>query len=119
DRALRARLDRPQPRVAAGRALSGLATACIDVSDGLLADLGHVCTASRVGAVVELEALPAPPALARFRPELRWPRQACGGADHELCFTAPPEHPDAIARALGGGGVSAARIGRISARQGC
>jgi len=118
DRALRARLDRPQPRVAAGRALSGLATACIDVSDGLLADLGHVCTASRVGAVVELEALPASPALARFRPEMRWPWQACGGDDYELCFTAPPEHREAIARALAGAGVPAARIGRIEDGQG-
>src|SRR5690606_26825233 len=87
-----------------------------DVSDGLLADLGHVCTASRVGAVVELEALPASPALARFRPEMRWPWQACGGDDYELCFTAPPEHREAIARALAGAGVPAARIGRTAAR---
>ncbi|HRP71928.1 MAG TPA: thiamine-phosphate kinase [Luteimonas sp.] len=119
ERALRARLDRPTPRVEAGLALAGLANACIDVSDGLLADLGHVCTASGVGAMVELEALPASPALARFRPELRWPWQATGGDDYELCFTAPPERRDAVLRSLAdAGGVTATRIGRIEAGEG-
>jgi len=112
DRALRARLDRPSPRVEAGRALAGLASACIDLSDGLLADLGHVCTASGVGASIDLEALPASPALARFRAELRWPWQACGGDDYELCFTAPPDRREAVAQALAAVGVPAARIGR-------
>jgi len=105
--------------VAAGRALSGLASACIDLSDGLLADLGHVCTASGVGASIELEALPASPALARFRPELRWPWQACGGDDYELCFTAPPDRREAIVEALASAGaVPATRIGRIEAEPG-
>src|SRR5690606_33708373 len=58
DPGLRKRLDRPCPRVRLGRALAGVATACIDVSDGLLADLGHVCTASRVGVVLDVDALP-------------------------------------------------------------
>ena len=51
--ALRARLDRPSPRVGAGRALRGIATACVDVSDGLLADLGHVAAASGLVAAIE------------------------------------------------------------------
>src|SRR5690606_16860646 len=119
DRALRARLDRPQPRVVSGRALAGLASACVDVSDGLLADLGHVCEASGVGATIELDALPTSPALARFRPELRWPWQASGGDDYELCFTAPPGRRDAIALALQAAGETvAARIGRIDVEAG-
>ena len=119
DRALRARLDRPQPRVASGRALAGLASACVDVSDGLLADLGHVCEASGVGATIELDALPTSPALARFRPELRWPWQASGGDDYELCFTAPPGRRDAIALALQAAGETVAtRIGRIDVEAG-
>jgi thiamine-monophosphate kinase len=63
DPVLRARLDRPTPRIAAGRALAGIAHACIDVSDGLLADLGHVCAMSRVGAEIEVDALPVSDAL--------------------------------------------------------
>src|SRR3546814_8232763 len=56
DPVLRARLERPTPRIAAGLALAGLASACVDVSDGLLADLGHVCAASGVGAEIGLDA---------------------------------------------------------------
>ncbi|TWT20168.1 thiamine-phosphate kinase [Luteimonas marina] len=120
DRALRARLDRPTPRVEAGRALAGIASACIDVSDGLLADLGHVCAASGTGARVDVEALPASPALARFRPEQRWPWQATGGDDYELCFTAPAGRRDDVVQALADadGGVAAARIGLIEPGEG-
>jgi len=119
DRALRARLDRPTPRIAAGQALAGIASACIDVSDGLLADLAHVCAASGVGAEVELEALPVSPALARFRPDLRWPWQATGGDDYELCFTAPAGRHDAVLRTLAdAGGVAAVRIGLVEAGEG-
>jgi thiamine-monophosphate kinase len=57
--ALRERLQRPRPRVAQGLVLRGHATACIDVSDGLLADLGHVCAASAVGAELDADRLPA------------------------------------------------------------
>jgi thiamine-monophosphate kinase len=94
DPALRARLDRPTPRVSLGRALRGIATSCIDISDGLLADLGHVCKASAVGARVDVDALPASHALRECfdadadadAPKLL---QASGGDDYELCFTAP------------------------------
>ncbi|MFT4196376.1 MAG: AIR synthase-related protein, partial [Pseudoxanthomonas sp.] len=113
DRGLRARLERPTPRVEAGRALLGLAHACIDVSDGLLADLGHVCARSGVGARIEREALPLSAALARFDPELRWPWQLAGGDDYELCFTAPASAHDAIARAMDLIGQQATPIGRI------
>lgn len=87
---LRARLDRPTPRVALGAALAGIAHAAIDVSDGLLADLGHVARASGVGAHVEIDTLPMSTTLQReFDPAVLRGFQATGGDDYELCFTAP------------------------------
>jgi thiamine-monophosphate kinase len=118
ERSLRVRLDRPTPRVEAGRALLGLANACVDVSDGLLADLGHLCTRSGVGAEVDLALLPASRALARFKPEVRWPWQASGGDDYELCFTASPQRAEQVQQALDFVGVAGTRIGRIVAGQG-
>lgn len=114
DPALRERLDRPLPRVEAGLALAGLANAAIDVSDGLLADLGHVCSASRVGAEIAVGMLPPSPALvAAFDQGQRRALQCSGGDDYELCFTAARERRDDIAAS--GGGVAMTRIGRIVA----
>ncbi len=119
DPALRARLDRPEPRVAFGRALAGIAHACIDVSDGLLQDLGHICRASGVGAEVDVDALPASPALsARSTGDTLRGEQACGGDDYELCFTASPDARERIAAAATGTAVPATRIGRILAGEG-
>lgn len=118
ERSLRARLDRPTPRIEAGHALVGLASACIDISDGLLADLGHVAARSGVGAEIELARLPTSRALARFRPEVRWPWQAGGGDDYELCFTASPQRAEQVQQALDFVGVAGVRIGRIVAGQG-
>jgi thiamine-monophosphate kinase len=89
--ALRLRLDRPQPRVALGLALRGIARACIDVSDGLAQDLGHVLRASGVGAQIDAAALPCSPALRRAvaDPAARAVLALTGGDDYELCFTAP------------------------------
>jgi len=116
DTELRARLDRPTPRIAIARMLAAAAHACIDLSDGLLADLGHVCTASGVGAIVELDALPASPMLAaRFNSEARQVLQASGGDDYELCFTAAPMQRDAIAQWARVHDVAITRIGRIVA----
>ena len=90
--ALRARLDRPTPRVALGRSLVSIASACIDVSDGLAADLGHVLTASGVGARLELSALPVSSRLrAAGNPGQVTEWILSGGDDYELCFTAPPD----------------------------
>ena len=118
DRALRMRLDRPTPRVAAGLKLVGMATACIDVSDGLFADLGHICARGGVGAEIELDALPASPALQRFAPAVRHAWQAAGGDDYELCFTASPRLRDEIVDAMASVEVRATRIGSIVAGQG-
>ncbi|WP_460917581.1 thiamine-phosphate kinase [Pseudoxanthomonas sangjuensis] len=118
DRALRMRLDRPAPRVAAGLRLVGLANSCIDVSDGLLADLGHICERSKVGAEVEISKLPASPSLQRFAPAMRIPWQAGGGDDYELCFTAAPRLRDEIRQALDFAETPGTRIGRIVAGTG-
>lgn len=93
--ALRLRLDRPEPRVGAGLALRDLASAMIDVSDGLVADLGHVLAASGVGAEIDLAALPLSPAVAQARD---WALPLCSGDDYELCFTLPPDRQGALSR---------------------
>lgn len=117
--ALRARLDRPTPRVAAGLALAGIAHACIDVSDGLLADLGHVCRASRLGVELDIDALPSSAALlAAFDAAARRELQATGGDDYELCFTAPKTARLAVDDAMRACDVPATRIGRITADSG-
>lgn len=117
--ALRARLDRPEPRVSAGLALRGIASACIDVSDGLVADLGHVCMASGVGAELELDALPLSAGLRAVFDEETGRRFAlAGGDDYELCFTAPTSDGDAIHKACAGVGLQVTRIGRIVAGTG-
>ena len=119
DPALRARLDRPTPRVALGRALRGISNACIDVSDGLLADLGHVCVASGVGAEIELASLPASASLrSAFDIETRCLLQATGGDDYELCFTAPETMRSDVEHAALEAGIEVARIGRIVAGSG-
>ena len=117
---LRHRLDRPTPRVAAGIALRGFANAMLDVSDGLAQDLGHILTASGVGAELELGRLPVSHSLHDFYPDdtLRWQLQLAGGDDYELCFSAPPCHAFAIEQAMAACGVSASVIGHITAEPG-
>jgi thiamine-monophosphate kinase len=118
--ALVRRFQLPEPRVALGPALFGLAHAMIDVSDGLLADLGHICETSQTAAFVELAALPmsaAARAVVRLEPGIA-PRLATGGDDYELAFTAAPAVAQAV-RNLGSGlGVEVTRIGRIERGQG-
>lgn len=105
--ACRLRMERPTPRVALGQALQGLASSCIDVSDGLIGDLGHVLQASGVGATLKLDALPRSRWLAAQPPALQQTCLLTGGDDYELLFTLPPgcTPPDA--------GVKCSRIGRI------
>ena len=113
--ALQARLDRPTPRISAGQRLAGLANSCVDISDGLLADLAHVCKRSRVGAEIELPRLPASPELSGWPEDQRWPLQASGGDDYELCFTAAPRNRELIVQALDFADVVGTRIGHIVA----
>ncbi|WP_295542845.1 thiamine-phosphate kinase [uncultured Thiohalocapsa sp.] len=90
DEALRRRLERPTPRVALGERLRDVATSAIDLSDGLLADLGHVLEASGCGARVELARLPlADQVAAVVAPHDDWMLPLASGDDYELCFTLP------------------------------
>ena len=113
------RLNRPTPRVAQGLLLRGRAHACIDVSDGLLADLGHICVASGVGAEVDVDRLPASSALLAFAQDGACREfQIAGGDDYELCFAAPDSGADALLEDLARSGCGATRIGRIVAGSG-
>ncbi len=104
----------PRPRLELGRALRGLATAAIDVSDGLVADLGHVLAASRVGADVDASLLPLS-AAGRGIPGAREAALA-GGDDYELLFTGPAGRRAEIAALRFDHGVT--RIGRVRAEAG-
>jgi thiamine-monophosphate kinase len=116
--ACRGRLDRPQPRIALGIALRGVATAMLDVSDGLTGDLGHLLDAGGVGARVDLARIPACPALAARRDGAeRALAQACllaGGDDYELLFTARNVDRERVAAAGAATGVPVTRIGKIT-----
>jgi len=87
--ALRARFEYPTPRVPLGIALRGIASACIDLSDGLYADLGRLLAASRCGADLELRRLPVSPGLEAALGGEAWRRVLAGGEDYELAFTVP------------------------------
>ncbi|MFO1412511.1 MAG: thiamine-phosphate kinase [Burkholderiales bacterium] len=120
--ALRQRLEWPEPRVALGERLRGVASAALDVSDGLTGDLGHILDASHVGAVVDLARVPCAPALAGL---LRGPERTlaldcllAGGDDYELCFTAPPSARPRLAALAVDLGLALTRIGTITAEPG-
>lgn len=119
DAAALERFHRPEPRVAAGQALRGLASACIDVSDGLAADLGHILRASDAGGCLDWEALPLPPFLrAEADAGGDWRFALECGDDYELCFTAPPGNRASIMAALAALDCPGSRIGRIEAEKG-
>jgi thiamine-monophosphate kinase len=115
-KALLARYRLPQPRLALGRKLVGLAHAAMDVSDGLGADLGHMCARSGLGATVALAQLPlsrsAAKALAADPSLLE--AVVAGGDDYELLFAAPPSARAAIARAAIAAKTPATRIGHFA-----
>lgn len=118
--AARDRLERPIPRVALGQALRGVATAMIDVSDGLTGDLSHLLDASGVGASIEVARVPRSAALsAKLRGAERELALACllaGGDDYELLFTAPAAKREVIAALTARLSVVLTRIGTIVER---
>ena len=111
-------LNRPLPRVPAGLGLRGLASACIDISDGLVADLGHILAASNVGARIHLKRLPLSPAYDAAFAQVGWQAALAGGDDYELCFTIPPAQETAFRIASAQFGVPCSYIGDIDAEAG-
>ncbi|MDP2142523.1 MAG: thiamine-phosphate kinase [Gallionella sp.] len=110
------RLHRPQPRVGLGLALRGIANSAIDVSDGLLADLGHILECSNVGAEIAFEALPVSQVL---RSCSQQKLALSGGDDYELCFTVSATQREEIDRLAVQLGLPLTRIGKIVAGRGC
>jgi len=113
-------LHQPQPRVALGFALRGVASSAIDISDGLLADLGHILDASQAGAQIAFDALPVSDTL-RCHLDRTLTRQCvlAGGDDYELCFTAPVECHAEVSRIAARLDLPLTRIGKIVAGRGC
>ena len=111
-----ARLDRPTPRVALGRMLAGVANSAIDISDGLIADLGHICERSGVGAAIEFAAVPCSAELMPLRGQTLVTKAILsGGDDYELCFTALAGRKSQIEALSGQSGLALTRIGKIVA----
>jgi thiamine-monophosphate kinase len=108
-------LDRPEPRVALGLALRGIAHAALDLSDGLAGDLLHILERSNLRATVDVDAVPRSAALRRLAPEIQRRCTLAGGDDYELCFTAPPAARAAVEKAGQEVGIQLTRIGTISA----
>jgi len=113
------RLLDPTPRIAAGRALaeSGLVTAMIDVSDGLLADFGHIAEMSAVGGSIRIDAIPVSPAFSIAAQKLPTAPHAfllAGGEEYELCFTAPVANREKIADLMKNCGVGAVPVGIVT-----
>lgn len=114
DATLNARYWYPEPRLREGMALRGIASAAIDISDGLVADLGHLARASGVGAELELARLPlCAAAVARFGAEQARDWALGGGDDYELCFTVPPARLAALEEAVRAGHLRALPIGHL------
>lgn len=116
--ALHARLARPTPRLALGRALRNIASSAIDVSDGLAADLRHVLAGSGVGARIEAARLPISDAMRACVSNTDALAHAFGGDDYELCFTVAPERERELCAIAAATGTRVTRIGTITAGTG-
>ena len=115
---LRTALEQPEPRVELGQHLLGVAHAAIDISDGLAQDLSHVLKASEVGAVLELDALPAHSNIQGFNRAVRQEAMLYGGDVYELCFTASPQKRLAIEQIGQALALPLTRVGTIRAQSG-
>lgn len=112
---VRRAMECPQPRVALGQALRGVATSAIDLSDGLVGDLGHVMRQSGVGAVIDVESLPRSAVLAMQPRALQLECVLAGGDDYELLFTAPPSRREAVLAAAASARTQVTLCGTVDA----
>lgn len=121
------RYHTPEPRLALGAALRGVASAALDVSDGLAADLGHILAASGVGARLDAARLPLSPALRELYPldsakidsvPVAWRYALSGGDDYELCFTAPVDQRKTVAALAESLSIAISEIGEIESDEG-
>lgn len=108
------RFYRPMPQLSLGKKLRGIAAAAIDVSDGLLADLGHICQSSGVGADIDIDRIPVSSAVLKNSPQEQWlPWVLGGGDDYQLCFTVPEEKTQALYGLMGADEFDISIIGTI------
>jgi thiamine-monophosphate kinase len=112
------RMHAPVPRIELGLALHGIAHAAIDISDGLIGDLGHILERSHTGATIDADALPAGPMLALQTQDLRRRFTLAGGDDYELCFTAPASARNAVLAAAQASATAVTRVGTVDAAPG-
>ena len=111
---LRDRFYRPQPRLQEAALLRGLASAALDISDGLVADLGHICAASDLAAIIDVDSLPLSPAMQTIGDITQARHWALtGGDDYELCFTVAPEKMPDVAMLIAEGKLNASVVGEL------
>jgi thiamine-monophosphate kinase len=111
---LAARFYQPTPRLNEARLIRDIASAALDISDGLVADLQHICTASDLGAVIDVENIPLSPALQSLNnQQLAYEWALSGGDDYELCFTVPPDKMPEVAMLVAQGKLKATVIGEM------
>ena len=115
------RFYRPEPQLAAAQKLLGLSCTAIDISDGLLADLGHIASASQVAMVIDIDCLPLSPVLKMLYPQQpqrvqQW--ALAGGDDYQLAFTVPKKKLSAIKQLISTGELQATKIGIVKAGRG-
>lgn len=118
DPVLREKLDFPRPRTELGQKLRGIASSCIDISDGLAADLSHILEASKVGAILQAETIPISSEISATAPKNSLALALGGGDDYELCFTVPPEHVASIEQVSRATGVRLSCVGEIVTESG-
>lgn len=120
--AARQRMERPSPRVALGQALRGIANAAVDISDGLVGDLGHILQRSKLGAVLTTDWVSDSAAISAAMQSIPLNRRLdfalAGGDDYELLFTAAPEQAQAVQEAANECGIPVTCIGRITDQRG-
>ena len=113
------RYYRPQPRIEEGRQLLSLASSAIDISDGLVADLEHICKASEVGALIDVDCLPVSHAASSVLGQYEVIESALsGGDDYELCFTVPSSNWQKMDELIEAREIDATEIGRIESGSG-